>query len=775
MNFKEELYIEDKRVDLYVGGKIQRTLTLNSLGNITAKQSSYSNTIKLPKTANNILIFEGLGIEGNSSTSPYKRLKCDYYYNKLPVFNGGYAIINSNNSDSFSITIYNGIIELGEIIKNKTLSDLNLSGLTHNLSVSDYQAIINDSDSPINYAIPMDNLERSDVEDYTFGGTNKMDYNLSETFPLIKVEYIFNQIIKEAGFTIEGDLFDDETIYNSFTEEYITQSEGYLFDAPTSSILPTISDVGASNLTVAKFESDPFNITFPISGFSGTSTSELIIGTSDITVNYNGNLDININIINGDEYEGNVAEDTFIIRIYNNSNLLRVLNYSLKDDLPINVVTSIGVVEGDIITFDVYTTSTNPNPSIYIDEKIVFDLELSFNFTSELITSTVIDGDKINLGDTKQLDFIKDVVNRYGLLLNKSQTSDVIYTRNISNLLKSQNDAIDYSNKLNVKKTETFTNSYAQENYFKFKYSKDEDSENDTSGFYDDSFVLDNKLASSEKTIFTSVFEILNKSIIDDSYFSGSSSTILNAKHPILKIVNEAPYYVAVEDKIKLVKLIKSSEKFDYTLKFYSSELPSTQINEYVNCVQLPKPFSEVFDDYYYNFIRVLENYKTIKVEFNFDFKDIYDFDFFKLIYLKQTGKYYYCNKLKYNVASTTVDAELVEIPFNGVNTVEPVEPVGSITLNVTTPYIISGTTYAIDVNFTFSDYTPTGDYFITAIRDDNGIGYTESISTNTHQFLIPEYKPPLTGSTCGNYNIKVVDTTTSITSNIITVNIPCN
>lgn len=665
---KEELLIQNKRVDLYQDGKINRTLTLNSLGNITAKQSSYSQTIKLPRTANNILIFEGLGIAGNTSELAYNKLRCDYLYNSIPIFLNGYAIITSVTSETYNITIYNGIIELGEAIKDKKLSELNLSGLTHSISVDNYQNIINTENSNIQYSVIVDNVERPD-EGYVPFGNETSTYNLSETFPFVKTEYIFKEIIEQAGFEIEGDLFNDSMLYDNFKTEYVTLSEGYVLGTPQQNIITEISNIQSSYLNVDEGVAsvnmeflEPFERTDDITHFnSPTSTTNVTIDSNSFTTNFDGVLRLeilpNYNISNGEYVWLQLYQNGVLINggaYFQNNTNNGVLQYN-----------EFYTNDGDVYTWKVkskskqgFTFGFNPDFGQWLD------FSFNFNYTIKLneSESVIVSGDTMILGEDKQLDFVKDVVNRYGLLLYKNETTNVITTKNIDNLLKDKANAIDYSLKLDGIKSEEFTNGYAQENHFKFKYSENPNTEIDTSGFYDDSFILDNKLATTEKTVFTSIFEVFNENPFTTSYFNNYYQSNLYLKHSLLRVDEETINYEPVENKLKLVRLFKSEEPVDYKINF--NGLTPVPINDYFIYPTLPKPYSEVFNEYYSKFIELLDKYKTVKVDFNFNGGDIRNFDFYKLIYLKQTGRYYYANKLKYNVASPTVEAELVEIPF---------------------------------------------------------------------------------------------------------------
>jgi len=132
----EELRISNQLVDI-IPNTINRTLQINDLGSASDRQSNYSNTVKLPMTDRNKLIFEFLGVIGNTSRAPYKELPCSYSVNGIPLIINGLAVIEAT-SDVYEVVIYDGLIDLSERLKGKTISDLNYSDLNHFLNVPNF-------------------------------------------------------------------------------------------------------------------------------------------------------------------------------------------------------------------------------------------------------------------------------------------------------------------------------------------------------------------------------------------------------------------------------------------------------------------------------------------------------------------------------------------------------------------------------------------------------------------------------------------------------------
>ena len=85
--------------------------------------------------------------------------------------------------------------------------------------------------------------------------------------------------------------------------------------------------------------------------------------------------------------------------------------------------------------------------------------------------------------------------------------------------------------------------------------------------------------------------------------------------------------------------------------------------------------------NYYKAFGNLLDDYKEIEISANLNLMDIYNLNFFKLKYLKQTGRYYYLNSVTHN-PNKNAKVQLIEI--NSFNTNLPPTTLGtySFTMN---------------------------------------------------------------------------------------------
>jgi len=123
-----ELYIDGKLCDLEKKEVIAMSYGVNRLTDIESRQGFYSNTFKLPLTANNLGIF-GIPTELNSSdTTRWERLECSIESDGIIQI--GFAQLQSVQ-DTLSVVVKSGNASWIEDLTGKLLSDLDMSEYDH--------------------------------------------------------------------------------------------------------------------------------------------------------------------------------------------------------------------------------------------------------------------------------------------------------------------------------------------------------------------------------------------------------------------------------------------------------------------------------------------------------------------------------------------------------------------------------------------------------------------------------------------------------------------
>ncbi|MEJ4088224.1 hypothetical protein [Galbibacter orientalis] len=630
----EELIIENKRVDL-IPKTVTRTIQLNNLGNVTNKQSSYTQTINLPKTANNIAIFDNLGIAGNQSKVPYNKLKCTYYVGGLSLIQEGYAIVKSTTNTHYQIVIYNGVVSLADKLEGKTLADLDYNLYYHQLNQTTYTNGVTNSNNTFIYPI----AKYTEEDNYTFNQT----IDVYKQFVPFKVKDIFNYIFTTNDMLVTGDLLDDE----SFKSEVITQTDVY--NIPSSSgggILPPTS-IGTSNTNTSNIivthPSTPQFITKTLTFNSPSVNSNVTIVNNDtIKINYNDGdgynlLELDLDItLTASQGNGN-------LRVLKNG--YQIYTHSFSDFETITKVLLENVEENDEIKFQLVGSSDYGSSEIY---PINISAQVDCSLTK--MTPATASVFCYSNSDITQLDFVKDVLSRYGQLLNYNNLTNTYELINIDSLITDFSNADDWTNKLQSIDNESYDSSYGQINYFKYGYD-----ENYHNTPYDGTFIIENNIAKLSNDLYTSFFNVpfTNKKYNGEPLY----------QIPLLVYDDDTQTYVkndTIEPRLLKIKRITAS--FDAKIE----DNPAFTISSSnVACLTLEETDMQYYlDNYYANFINLLQNYKVLKTKVKLSILDIYNFNFYRLIYLKQTGKYYFINSIRYNPNNPMSDVEMVEIPL---------------------------------------------------------------------------------------------------------------
>jgi hypothetical protein len=124
-----ELHIQGtdgwKQADL--GGEIPvMNYQVNDIAELKDRQAEYSQALKLPKTPNNVRIFEHAGCFDIVTGFPYRRHNCRIYCDERTVAGDGSLLLLQKVSDTFECQIISGNANFFETLQNTKMSGLDL-------------------------------------------------------------------------------------------------------------------------------------------------------------------------------------------------------------------------------------------------------------------------------------------------------------------------------------------------------------------------------------------------------------------------------------------------------------------------------------------------------------------------------------------------------------------------------------------------------------------------------------------------------------------------
>lgn len=449
----ERLYIEGVLCSL---GKssITRNLRQSDVADLSRSKSSFSYKIKLPKDDINKDIFKNLGMMGNNSGVPYTKLEIRYVVNGIALIPKGFFVVTST-TNFYEGNIVSGVISLSEILANKNVKDLDLSEYDHVYNAPNV----------------IDTFENTEGYIYAFANTGigestrlRFDY----IPPSIFLSTIFFKILEESGITLSGSMFSSVLTQrdSSFYEEVVAPYFGNLIDLESGlSSKSQIASYGREVTVVS--ENDPeeevlllYNTDFENNGF----------------VDRQGNIGLTIEIVS-DGYYFFEASTHFVDRdgiaaTFDVAYMRPIISVDGDDEFFSN---------GDENTLDgyqFYKAYLRAGQQVrisymvfknYTIESNVFDLDINvYRYTPSQLIEV---GN--SLPDIAQLDFIKDVFERYGWILQPDNTDETRYTvLSLESVLNLGGTEEDWTDKLVSITGETYNSGYSKDNVFRYNYDE---------------------------------------------------------------------------------------------------------------------------------------------------------------------------------------------------------------------------------------------------------------------------------------------------------------
>jgi hypothetical protein len=509
-----ELYINNKLCDLEKKEIIAMSLGVNRLTDIESRQGYFSNTFKLPKTAQNLDVF-GIPTELNSGdTTRWERLECAIITDGVyQVF--GFAQLQSVK-DEISVVVKGGNAEFVDDIRDLELNDINIAQLDH---VRDLATV---------------NANR--FNDYTSGFVYPdVDYNLLLNitnpipfwfmFPAVFIDPILRAIVLDAGYTISGDILNDALFRKMqipFSREYLRVDEAFVEANQFRAKM-----IGGANLTVTTFPAPGTGLYVSnyAAGFDNDSTDGYFDNPNAFTLgSWGGGLSGNPNawyippiaitqtihftvtftVSNWDATDSNLR-----IRIFGltTANTQTSSFYVHQDEVNAN----------GTFTIQLYATETGiPTNNIHIKFELIVDdgsfFEVAvlsgvmYNEVSERYDGISDLDMAANLPEMKQTDFIKYLVNAFSLLINtNTSTKEVSFTFFDS---VPTNTGEDWSDKEDFSETEEITPNYGKykrNNYFEYDNNKADDAIKELPK-YGRHAVVNTNIPSGDKIVYKSPF-----------------------------------------------------------------------------------------------------------------------------------------------------------------------------------------------------------------------------------------------------------------------------
>ncbi len=618
-----ELFLNNAKVDLS-DTEVVQTLQINDLGSIEDRQANYTDSFKLPLTPRNIGVLEFLKTTGNTSRLPYQKVMARLIEDGITRIANGTAKI-SKTANYYEVNIFDGNYGLFKYIANLTLQDIDYSSVNHYLT----KTMLLDSHK---------NNERYvyALADFGIGidvnANQAPDANikLAMVAPSLFIHTIFDLIIEQAGYSRFGDFFSDPKYRN----EVFGLVKGNITPNSTSQSLSNQLNITSNPIYInyANSRDTLHNVTLA----STNSSSRFNVTSGKIQSLFTGlaqiSFTVNYNLVEGE------------VKIYFLKNGTPFYFYTLEsgNSQSKQMWANVDVSPGDEISVQIIGKYNRYNNTTD------FDITSLTGSIYELSYGQLVDF-SLYTPETKQTDFLKDVMQRFGLVFRNTTGKEYEF-KQIESILNDYDNAEDWSSKYVGNEDEGYVlGSFAKKNFMNFQNGRF------NSGSAN--FQIDDYFLEPEKDVVTSIY------FIGQSLLSINSALLMDVP---IRTLNGAFGFANIENN--------EIDLFIYDLTYRNIDLFTEYLNEGGSLQDITTQdltpflsinftnFATYINNSYKAYIRLLNDSVVRTDYYNLSLKDIINLDFFKLKYNKHLGHYYYLNKVSQYVKGRPSKCEVVQV-----------------------------------------------------------------------------------------------------------------
>ncbi len=601
--------------------KITYVKTAGDLGELTSVNSSYSWSMKFPKTPQNTQVLDGLGLVGSGSRKPYEKVYCNLLDNGFPITIKGLLNIK-DTKEEYGIFIQEGFIDFLKDIKNDTIGEsLDLSPLDH---TRDYTTIVNSFALNLPYAYLV-----ADVNGGYFLNENDTT-NLDPEYmvPYVNVGYLWDLIFSTYGWTFS---FNNEVraeldgLWMSYPSEIVFGDDDATFAGELS--MTNLYGVYLGTLAQVAF----FSIPFESISLDSDYVTALNVSGREFVIQENGNYKLSYDSQGWARWEnqwGQEIQYNYQTVLYLNGVRVNGSEGSTSDVAETKEL-FIQLLEGDVIQLvgfaEVIFTHTGSTTKIFAQSSF---LDISYLSQGEVSFTQALIKYKIS-------DFIKEVMIRESLTPFVNSMDNHIEFLTLDERLGYEFE--DWSEMYSKRMSETYLyRDYAQANYLRHKYNDENED------FNDGILEIDNMNLETEKTIYPS------KSFSPSQQLSTFSDLTGNYKVPRLQMfdaeVKDEEGAITIEykflrDRFFFVKHVQSSRDI-----YISTNL--VEGFPMVNVVGVT--FRDIATTKYRSFKLMSTDAKVHQIELTIPLVDIVTLDMRKVVYFEQEANFYILNRLTY-------------------------------------------------------------------------------------------------------------------------------
>jgi hypothetical protein len=664
------------RLTLSGVSRVAFTFQVNNIAELKDRQSSFSNQFKIAHSKENDFALEYSAEPQTTGGAQFKKLPCQVILDGSQIIPEGFAIIESHEGGEHALTLYAGIINLFEGLEGKKINELREYSDRH---YWDGGAARGSLTFPGNFKYL--------IVDYGETITGP-DIDPALLLPWINRSAIFNKIISSTGFTLNGKPLTMPELLDSYLLAWKKEHPSELFEAiarvddvdswtvlnsfiPVVGYAPLYKNIVTDGWAptapqLIAVDPIPFSTFAPLDITNFTTFRARATGTYLIELDVEMRMDLGLtaNILPGATIglrkkpaaSGYFFDQTVGVEFFNVDNwdgtispLLVYGQFPAGSEKLHKFSLKVPLQTGDVLLL---CGNLHPANSGGGALPILFGNKTEFRVI-DITDAPVVPDDYVDpwamLPDITQKDFIKAIANEMAMTFDVDLMAKACRVYSFGEVVEQMPNAKDWSDKVvNITETrqEFHANTYARENFFKYKT---ETGQSETLGR--SSFVIPDETLEETKDVLTlpwAPVEMVKK---------------VGQLIPFVKLWDADG--LEFNDPSELYVLLAQQETTAEALLIDGIPLPA----------QIPMAWFYIYEKaanlgwvalllkFYPELIASLQNYLKLTVPLSLESTDVTQINYILPIYLKQFSAYFYLNKInQYKDELTPAKTELIRL-----------------------------------------------------------------------------------------------------------------
>lgn len=654
-----QLFINGLLCDLSGQETIPIDYALMSIDEIDKRKGARSYTFELPRTVNNEIIFGQSGEVTNFTQIPYTKHEARLIEDGIDLGIKFAELVSVGKT--FQVNLYGTSVSFFELIKNRNMTQLDLSEFNHTY---DFATVVASRSNDVGdgYIYPIINYG---TDENVMGNIERRCQALS-LFPALYLDDVLPRIFSEAGYTLDNKMLEDSDYTDNpiiipatglvFGNKY-NAVFGFSADAQATPSFPNFGAINPINIDsittyTGNWYSLPYNTTF---NWGSISTPALGIGINE---DFNCKFRFTCDIENSGSYP-------LPLRIYLSGDGLSYFSGAVPiAQLIVSPGTQQYVIEG--VLDDTVSQWLGQTTKIFFpqgDSAITVKGGGSLEIYEADDQSIIYFNGEVNvsafLPQMKQGEFVKNYCQMFGLLPIVNDNDKTVTLINFNQIEKNINNAVDWSDKIDLTEypeIRFLIDEYAQNNYF--NWSKDGDEQQPTGTNWN--MIIRNDNLEPEKNVLTLDFA---------STFADNQ--LLNIPIPRIGIFTALEY--KSEKKPRLLILHRrapndfaDTSDFVYYFGLATETLSGADLIPLCrfidNDFEYNLGFANSLNTYYTSLRSIVTDYKNVSCKMKLNAADINQLNFLNPVYVKMFNSYFYLNKVSGYVTGKTTPVELIKL-----------------------------------------------------------------------------------------------------------------